>query len=291
MANGMKNKVYEFVTEQVIGLLEKGTVPWRRPWVGGYGVTAPVSGATGKLYRGINYFMLDAGEYLTFKQITERGGKIKKGEKGQMVVFYKIFENIKENEDGESETKKFPFLRYYNVWEVSQTEGITRKHTKEEADGLPDTFQAIQKAENILFSYPARPKILHKGSEAFYTPGSDTVTMPTKRQFLSDESYYSTLFHELAHSTGAKHRLNREGVTGGATFGSDVYATEEVIAEMASTMLCGMAGIAPQILDNNASYLNYWIRKLKEDPKVIVRLGSAGQKAADYVQGITYKEG
>lgn len=276
----MANKVYEYVTERILAELDKGIIPWRRPWKSVTASGLPISWVTKKAYRGVNRILLPAGEYLTYKQVQENGGKVKKGEKSHIVVFYKMMEKEAENE--EEETRRFPYLRYYNVFEVDQCEGIERKTAPvaTEEQELPP----IERAEAIVAKYPEPPRIRHEGDEAYYSPALDIVTMPLKKAFESAEEYYNTLFHELAHSTGHKARLGRD-MTTTVEMRSDSYAKEELVAEIASAMLCGMSGIENSTIENSVAYIQSWRRRLEQDPKLIVMASSQAQKASDYILG------
>lgn len=275
----MANKVYEYVTDRILAELDKGIIPWRRPWKSVTASGLPISWVTKKAYRGVNRILLPAGEYLTYKQVTEHGGKVLKGEKGHMVVFYKILD-IKDQDTDEE--KSFPYLRYYTVFEVGQCEGIERKTApvSTEEPELPP----IERAEAIVAKYPEPPRITHKGDEAYYTPMLDCITMPPKKLFESAEEYYSTLFHELAHSTGHKSRLHRDMATS-VGMRSDSYAKEELVAEIASAMLCGMSGIENTTIENSVAYIQSWRRRLEQDPKLIVMASSQAQKASDWILG------
>lgn len=282
-----KRDVYEIVTERIIERLEAGAVPWRRPWkVGGASDGAPTNLKTGKPYRGINIFLLmglyDSPYWLTFKQCKALGGKVRKGEKSSVVVFWNwIDRKVRERDDAGEESvtsRRIPFLRYYNVFNVEQCDGLDDK-LPTPADGEAE-FDPIGEAERVVDSMPNRPAIRHGGNEAAYRPVPDVVAMPARTQFEARELYYSVLFHELAHSTGHESRVGR---TFGATFGNDQYSREELIAEMTAAFLCGETGIAPQTLDNSAAYVASWLKVLKNDKKLIVTAAGQAQKAADYI--------
>ena len=266
--------VYEIVTEKIIEKLNQGVIPWRRPW----NAPAARNWQSGKEYNGINRLLLDCGEYVTFKQCAEAGGKVKKGEKSHIAVFFKWYE--KENEEGEAE--KWPVLRYYNVFEINQCEGLTSKAT----DYVPLDFSPIEAAEDILAAYKDKPDIRHEEPRAYYVPSQDYVNMPQKERFASIEDYYSTLFHELTHSTGHAKRLNRKGAAEASRFGSAAYSREELVAEMGAAMLCGVAHIENATLDNSAAYIDSWKRALKADCHLVVTAAQQAQKAADYIRGI-----
>lgn len=274
--------VYEIVADKIIKQLEAGVIPWRKPWAGR---NAPMNWVSQKRYRGINRFLLEPGEYVTYRQAINVGGYVKKGEKGNQVIFWKILEK----ESGVKEEKDyFPMLRYYTVFEISQCEGIERRH--------PDTaqtpeFSIIEEGEKILSGYEEGPIIAHGKDRASYSQITDTVNMPDREMFESESDYYSTIFHELCHSTGHKERLNREGIVKNTNFGDERYAFEELVAEFGSAMLCGIAGIDPATIDNSSAYISGWIDRLKREPKWLVQSASQAQRAADWIIGKRGEEG
>ena len=273
----MNKKVYEMVTNQIIERLEQGVVPWRKPFQSG----TAVNWKTQKKYRGINSILLTGGEYATFKQIKEAGGKIKKGEKSQIVVFWKWLEY--DDEDNEGKKKKVPFLRYYRVFEVNtQVEGLeSRRKDITEYDHDP-----IEKAEEIKDNYFNAPSFSFKPLGAWYKPFEDHINVPPMKEFENIHEFYSTLFHEMIHSTGHKERLNRESVVEMNSFGSQSYSKEELVAEIGASMLCGVAGIDNETIDNSASYIQSWLKALRNDHTLIVKASQQAQKAADHILGI-----
>jgi antirestriction protein ArdC len=277
----MKKSVYEIVTEKVMEELEKGVVPWRKPWING----GAVNWKTQKAYRGINVFLLESGEYATYKQIQEAGGKVRKGEKSHIVVFWKWLEK----EDDESgKVEKIPYLRYYRVFEVnSQVEGLESKRKEMSFDHDP-----MEKAEEIYKGYINAPDYTFYSGKAVYYPTLDKINCPPLKDFPKVEEYYSTLFHEMVHSTGHKNRLARSGVTTqDVAFGDEIYSKEELVAEMGAAMLCGVAGIDNNTISNSASYIHSWLRSLKEDSRLVVQAAAQSQKAADYILGGEETEG
>ena len=274
----MSNKVYQIVTDKIIEKLEQGTIPWRKPW----NCNPAMNWESKREYTGINAILLDPGEYATFNQIKKAGGKVKKGEKSHLVVFWKLFEKKSNNKD-DDKIEKIPFLRYYNVFEINkQCEGLeSRKKDFEDYDHNP-----ITDAENIVKLYKDSPKIKFSPNRAYYSPIDDFISVPEMKDFEKIEEYYSTLFHEMIHSTGHKSRLNRQGITDITNFGSETYSKEELVAEIGSAMLCGKAKIENATIDNSASYIQSWLRKLKNDHKLIVIASSQAQKAANYILNI-----
>jgi antirestriction protein ArdC len=275
------SSVYSIVTEQIIKQLESGTVPWRKPWT----TKQPCNLVSQKPYRGINTFLLSASGFpspywLTYAQAVKLGGHVKKDEHSHLVVFWNVGEEKLNAKTGKL-SKPF-LLRYYRVFNLSQTEGIQTKLGIDDADSKP--VPSIEACDALLYAMPNRPAI--KASDrAWYRPSTDEIGIPDKAVFNSPEEFYSTLFHELTHSTGHPSRVGREGITELNTFGSDSYSREELVAEMGSAMLCGVTGISPAVLENSAAYLRSWISVLKGDSKLLVTAASQAQKAADYIQG------
>lgn len=276
----MSQNIYELVTERILEKLEEGTIPWRKPWANG----VAMNWKTQTAYRGINQMLLDDGEYATFKQITEAGGKVKKGAKSEIVVFWKWLE--KENEEGKIE--KIPFLRYYRVFNIeTMAEGIEPKRKKVEAK----KHDPIEECQNIIKGYINKPSMYNiSGAGAWYRPNTDQLNVPPMQDFESVEEFYATTFHEMIHSTGSKDRLAREGVIGQISFGSEVYSKEELVAEIGAQMLCSLAQIDNVTLDNSVAYIQSWIKALKEDKTLLVKAGAQSQKAVDYILGTKFEE-
>ena len=273
---------YDAITEQLIKQLEAGKIPWRKPWTS----SLPVNLKSQKPYRGINVFLLAFQGYaspywLTYKQADSIGGNVKRGEHGTKIAFWKISEYRRQNaETGEVADKdsKSVLLRHYTVFNVAQCEGLPDF-------GTGRVLNPIAECESVVAAMPNAPAIVQDGS-AWYRPSTDSVGIPARNAFDSAEAYYATLFHELTHSTGHKSRLNRfEETSADHQFGSESYSKEELVAEMGAAMLCGLTGIAPQIIGNSAAYLQTWITRLKSDSRLIISAASAAQKAADHILG------
>lgn len=279
------SKVYQIVTDRIIKALEAGVVPWRQSWRSGVGIGAgsPVSLSTGKAYRGCNALMLSpvvcgfsSPWWGTFRQIQERGGKVRKGEKASPCIFWKL---NKVTEKGKEKT--VPFLLYYSVFNLDQTEGVEMPKAKALREFVP-----IDRCEDVVHDYCRRSgvRVSEDGNgRAFYRGSTDSVHMPVRGAFKSEEAWYSVLTHELAHSTGHAKRLGRD-MSGG--MGSKSYAREELVAEIGSSFLCAELGIdTPDIQENEAAYLSSWIRALKEDDRAVVVAAGAAQRAADLILG------
>lgn len=275
----MKKSVAEIITQQIIDCLEEGNIPWRKPWNGE--ANAPKNLITGKPYRGINAFLLactgfSSPYYLTFKQVQDKRDQVKEGARSFPVVFWSSI-SAEDRETGDE--KSIPFMRYYRVFNVEQT-----TLPVPELPQVERNFTAIEEAERIIDAMPMRPEIRTGEAKAYYVPAYDYINMPRKKLFHGDAEYYSTLFHELGHSTGHSSRLARKGVMESSYYGSHEYSKEELVAEMTAAFLCGECGIASQTISNSAAYVRGWIKALKnkDNKNLVIAAASAAQKAYDY---------
>jgi antirestriction protein ArdC len=278
--------LYAEITKQVVEMLEKGVVPWRSPILGRMSAGHPKNLQSGKQYRGINVFLLaftayakgfESSYWLTYKQAKERGGQVKKGEKSSMVVFWKQYEAEDRKTD---EPTKIPVLRYFNVFNAAQCDGL---EVPDAAKFEPLDFQPIDACEAICSGYRDGPLVKHGGSRAAYSPSEDLIYMPEPTRFTTSDEYYSTRFHEMAHSTGHSTRLDRKLDTDMKPFGSPDYGKEELIAEMTAAFLCGHAKVSPTVIYNQAAYVQGWIKTIKGDNKLVIAAASAAQKAGDWI--------
>lgn len=274
--------VYQMVTDRIIAQMEAGIIPWLKPWHS-TGERA-VSRSTGKPYSFINQLLLPRpGEYATFKQINEAGGKVRKGEKSSTVIFWKQIKVTEKNtETGEPEEKLVPVLRYYQVFNLDQCENITPKYYREPE---PTNADPIEEAEAVITGYVSRSGLRFENTspsnEAYYSPSRDRVVVPMLTQYENPAEYYSTTFHELTHSTGHSSRLNRFTTDRPAAFGSTEYSKEELTAELGSCYLMAHCGINSDTTErNSAGYLQSWLKALKNDKSLIVGAASRAEKAA-----------
>ena len=277
--------VYEIVTNRIIEDLKNGIIPWKKPWVSKGGA---VKHTNGQPYSLLNQFLLGcSGEYLSYAQAIKEGGRVKKGEKGHIVVFWKWLEKKldEEDENGEQKVQRIPFLKYSTVFEVSQCEGIKAKYTELK---LNDNIKADEKAEGIVENYTTKESItIHKdGEKAFYSPANDSITVPAIERFMNVAEYYSTVFHEMVHSTGAKKRLCRDGVVKTSFFGTEDYSKEELVAEIGASMLVNISGLETDgSVKNNVAYIQSWLKALENDKRLIVSASSKAEKAVKYILG------
>ena len=287
--------LYQSITDKIVAMLERGTVPWHRLWSVAGLEGLPKNLVSKQPYRGINVFILLASGFespywLTFNQAKHYDGHINKGERSSMVVFWNWFdkETGELDSDGNRAVEKIPFLRHYNVFNVTQCT-------------LPDSIvpdlperpaaEPIAACDRIVEGMTNPPAINHNGGgRAFYRQATDSVHIPERHRFPKQSEYYSTLFHELTHATGHSSRLNRKTLTEYDGFGGQNYSREELVAEMGATFLCGMAGIENQTIDNSASYVASWLQALKTDKRLAVTAAAQAQKAADYILNIKTPE-
>jgi antirestriction protein ArdC len=280
-------KTYDVINSRITELLECGTVPWRKPW--NAQSNYPKNLVSGKRYQGINVFMLSCQEYsspwwLTFKQVQDRGGHVVKGSKSTPIVFYKWIDR-KDNVEVDSEDSKngkIPMLRYYNVFNIEQTEGVKAPEPEE----THNHFNPIVRAEEIVANIPLCPDIRHGGNRAYYSPSLDYIQLPPQHTFDSIEEYYNTMFHELSHATGHINRLGRKSILDASYFGSHEYSKEELVAEMGAAFLCGHCGIEQKTIENSAAYIQGWLRALKNDKTLLIQAAAQAQKASNFILNV-----
>lgn len=311
--NDTKN-AYEIITERIIKIIESSKeLPWRKPWsLNSSGEpNIPLNYSSKRPYSGVNAFllsmeMLEAGHscpyFLTFKQILDLKGSVRKGAKAYLVCFYTsdIYRHLTTKKTiSKSAWENLPFsekekyepsftLRYYTAFNAADIEGI-----KFDESWKPKSLkepEKIESCEAILANMPNKPPIYQKPQDsAFYTPSKDTVTMPLMSYFEREPDFYSTLFHELIHATGSPSRLDREEKKKRTKFGDSFYAFEELIAEMGACYLCGEAGILYHTLKNSAAYIQSWkksvVNYLADDPKFFFKASADAQRGADYILG------
>jgi len=274
------SKVYDYVTQEIIRKMKEEKVsPWQKPWIMGN----QVNYVTQKPYRGVNTLLLSrSGEYLTFNQIKQKGGKIKKGSKSEMVIFFKPIDKSNKDSETDAENKdKYVVLRYYKVFHLSDIEGIESRMKAKQINN------PIEEAENVIKNYKDCPDITYQEPDrAYYNKLNDKINVPGINQHKTAEEYYQTTFHEIIHSTGHEKRLSRFKDNEMVHFGSESYSKEELIAEIGAAMLAGITGIVNKTINNSVSYINSWIQQLENDSTLIVKAAAQAQKAADYIQGV-----
>jgi len=279
-----KKDAYQAVTDKIIELLNQGIVPWYKPWhcVG----VLPYNVASKKSYNGMNLILLGAYSgkspvWGTFKQWKDKGGFVRKGEKGMPVIFWKFLDQKENGQlvyDSKGRVKKIPLIRYSTVFNATQIDGIDIEDYIPKESEVIREFTPIEKAEKILENMPNKPEIcFDDNNRAFYSPVADYINMPEPELFKNDDRYYNVLFHEMTHSTGHPSRVGRE-----LSQLEEKYSFEELIAELGACFLSTESGVEIDI-ENSASYIDGWLKRLKSDKKFIVRAASAAKKASEYI--------
>ncbi|TDH17800.1 DUF1738 domain-containing protein [Segetibacter sp. 3557_3] len=289
--------VYQDVTNRVIEALQQGDIVWQKGW---NALGLPQNLVSHKPYRGWNVFWLNfvtmvkgykTPYYITFNQAQNLGGTIRKGEKGVRITYWATLQhqdNTRETEElatsdtEPTRTRMVP--KVHTVFNYDQTEGL-------ELPQIESMFRkdvnSIAACEDIISAMPSKPQVMNAGDQAYYQPAVDRITMPIRGLFLSDEAYYATFFHELAHSTGHSSRLNRPELMETDGFGGVNYSKEELTAELTASFLCAIAGIQHPTIQNAAAYIQGWLKALQNDKTLVFKAASHAQKAADYILNST----
>ena len=268
----MNNKIaYKKITERVLKELDKGIIAWKQPWL----QMSHRNYFSKREYNGINFLMCmlakkPVNEWATFNQITKKGFKVNKGSKGMPIIFTDHFAVKEEDKNGEEKIKMIPWLKYYVVFNISQTNIPLPKYGK--AEKLPDCEKVVEQLLNKLGI------ITLNGNRCCYNLKADQITIPPRGSFKSSEEYYTSLFHEIIHATGT--RLGRDMST---NFGDDSYSKEELIAEIGATFLASYCGISNTTIKNSASYIKGWRDVISKDNKLVVSAASKAQKAIDWL--------
>ena len=317
------------VVDRIVDLINSGEpLPWVKPWGRSANTVTVVDGVKvvtyqptawnrrGQFYKGANAY-LPAGEYITFKQCQAEGGKVMKGAKSWPVVYWNFCKKTETNPDtGEEEEITIPILKYYNVFNVKDCVKVDPKgreiplgqkhnpgprrveipitHTETLPENAADLLQV---AEDIISDYVSRAGngfyiIRDRVSDrAYYRPSADFVQVPMRSQFKSGAEYYSTLFHELGHSTGHATRLNRfTGKAACAAFGSEEYSREELVAESTAASVLNAIGLEEaNSFRNSAAYIKSWSEHIQADPMIYVTAMTRAQAAFDLIIGADSK--
>jgi antirestriction protein ArdC len=280
--------LYDRVTDAIIADLERGVLPWTKPWSAGssQGACRPLR-HSGEPYRGINVVLLwseaaakgfASPTWMTFRQALALGGHVQKGEHGATVVYADRITRTEADETGEETVSSIPFLKAYTVFNVDQIDGLPERFTGIAA--RPEPPARIAAAEAFIDALGA--DIRHGGDSAYYAPASDHIRMPRLEQFLDAESYYATLLHELTHWTGHEQRLDRRHASAPP---DDRYAREELVAELGAAFLCADIGLTLTPRDDHASYLAHWLKVLRNDRRAIFTAAAQAQRAVEFLTG------
>jgi len=287
-----KSDVYTRVTDKIVAELEKGVRPWMKPWNAEHAagrISKPLR-HNGQAYNGINILMLwsaamekdfSAPIWMTFRQAKELGANVRKGEKGELVVYANKLTRTEENDRGEEVEHTIPYMKAYTVFNVEQIEGLP-VHYYQLAEPVLDPVQRIEHAEQFFAATGA--EIRHGGNQAYYMIGEDRVQLPPFESFKDAESYYATMAHEVTHWTRHPKRLDRS--FGRKTWGDEGYAQEELVAELGAAFLCADLEITPEVRDDHVAYIESWLKVLKNDKRAIFTAAAHAQRAADFLNGL-----
>ena len=279
------NKAYEEITNKIIDQLKNGCVPWEQPWFGSSGA---ISYATGRAYSLLNQMILggERNEFLTWHQIQQHNGHLRKGSKGHRVFFWSTYDKAEVNDKGETTIKQIPYLKTYIVFRVDDCDGISKRWQPKTKD---NTVTPIKQAEDIINQYLSREKIelRHERNEAYYSVKHDFINMPVINNFRSYEDYASTILHEICHSSGHPSRLGRFKVGDTSSpFGSPNYSREELVAEIGCSFLLNRLGISnSRTLQQNAAYIQSWIKALHNDISLIAVAAGRAERAVEFILG------
>ena len=279
--------IYEKVTDLICQKLEAGVVPWQMPFK--TASSLPRNLVSKKVYRGFNFFYLLSFNFprpwfLSWNQVQELGGHVRKGEKALLVVFWKMLDNASYNPtEPKGESRQIPFLRYYYVYNIDSVDGIDPARIPSN-EAFDHEFDHIGACDELVERWTDSPRIENTHDKAAYAPLRDLVMMPSPRTFISDEMYYSVLFHEICHATGNASRTGRHARFPDHRFGSQDYSAEELVAEMGAAYLCALCGIEnTATLNNSAAYIQSWMREFRNNPKMIMQASTMAQAAVDYI--------
>ena len=280
-----KIDLYQEVTNQIISLLEEGSLTFDSGFLKG---GMPRNAVSGRPYSGVNMLLLSgsavrfgfsSNRWLTYKQAIAAGGNVKKGSKGILVIYFAILD-VKDEETGED--KKLPMLKKFTVFNLDQCENLP-----EELTTLPaatDEKIDVAAIEKLAEDFGVLIKHGETVANPCYVPSGDFIKMPNKERFTSAANYYATLLHEMTHATGHKKRLNRDF---SGRFGSEAYAFEELIAELGSAFMCAEYGLIGATVENHAAYIENWLGILKSDKRAIFTASAQAAKAAEFLKAIT----
>jgi antirestriction protein ArdC len=291
-----RTDLYARVTDQIISQLEAGTRPWVQPWQRGHAageVSRPLR-YNAVPYRGINVVLLWLAAmrhrfacplWMTYRQASELGGQVRRGEKGSLVVYASSFTRRETGDEGQELEYEVPFLKSYSVFNCEQIDGLPGRYYAQ-AEPTLNPVARVERAERFFACTGA--DIRHGGGAAYYSPADDFVQMPPFESFRDAESYYATLAHETTHWTKHSSRLAREFCR--QRWGDEGYSMEELVAELGAAFLCADLGLTLQIREDHAAYIASWLKVLRNDKRAVFAAAAHAQRAADYLHSLQHSE-
>lgn len=287
---------YEEVTGKILEQLKAGVAPWVKPWKiakDGAPLGIPHNAATGRPYSGANVFMLwmamdenpdwwERPGFMTFKQVNEAGGSVRKGVHGTRIFYLNSYSKRDDAGDGtgedatsDGEERKIRFMRVYTVFHLSQCDGLTGKLATPTDSGI----EPLMREDMAEFYEAVGAETRHGGNSAHYSPGPDRITMPKMGQFEAEVHYHSTRLHEITHWTGHKSRLDRLKA---GRYGGPEYAFEELVAELGCALMSAELGVEGQL--RHAEYIGHWIKLLSDHDAAFFSAASQASKALQFVR-------
>ena len=278
MSRSPKRDLEQEITNKIIAQLEQGVAPWRKSWASIDGGLALRE--NGQPYRGWNQFILSMSGYsnpywMTYKHAESIGAQVRGGEKGTAISFWGKAKPKKNDPDA----KPFMFMKVYSVFNVDQIDGLPEKFYPQPVERTQ--IERDQAAEEYI--YECKADIRWGGGRAYYRPSEDCIQLPAIDDFEDYAAYAGTAIHELAHWTGAAHRLDRNLKTG---HGTKDYAREELVAECSAALICGHLGLEIEPREDHAAYLSHWLEVLREDKSAIRKAFSQAQKVVDFLDDL-----
>jgi antirestriction protein ArdC len=272
------------ITTRILAELEQGALPWRKPWDGARTGLALPRRATGETYRGVNVLILWSAAmergygspyWLTFNQAVKLGACVRKGERGEVVVYYGQGKRTRVDEAGAEVEDAFRFLKWYVVFSADQIDNLPARFYPAPAD----PGMAPVAAHEAWFAGLDIKRILTHDI-ACYIPSKDVVGMPPLAAFDTAEDYAATLNHECVHATMAPHRVGRDM---GKKFSNHAIAAEELVAEIGASLLGAHLRLPPHHIHDHASYIGHWMKLLADDKRAFLTAAAQAQVAIDWL--------
>jgi antirestriction protein ArdC len=296
-----RRDIAQEITDEIIALLESGDeLPWRMPWKrAGGGLPLRHEGSP---YRGINVFMLGlramtrgyASPYwMSYRQATELGGQVRKGEKSSTVVYYGVGKNrqadtppdlpaASDRSDGDGSDGAYRFLKWFPAFNADQIDGLPDRYhpASEDLDGGARPIAELAAVADAMIA-GLGVDYIEGGDRACYIRDLDQIRMPQITRFHDAEKFYATKFHECGHACEAPKRLAID--YGAKQFGNEAYARAEVMVEMAAAILGATLGFKPDHLEDHAAYIQSWIKAMRNDKRFILKAAADAQRCVDYL--------
>lgn len=282
--NSARRDVATEITAKILAELKQGVLPWRKPWDGARTGLALPRRATGEAYRGVNILILwsaalsggySSPYWLTFKQAAKLGAHVRKGERGEIVVFYGKGLRKRVDDGGAEVEDAFRFLKWYVVFSADQIDNLPAQYYP-----APINASIMPVPEHEAWFAGLDIKRLLTQDIACYIPSKDVIGMPPIAAFDTAEDYAATLNHEAVHATGAAHRVGRDM---GKKFSKHELAAEELVAEIGASILGAHLNMPPNHIHDHASYVGHWLSFLADDKRAFLSAAAQAQIAVDWL--------